>query len=127
MAAVSTYLSDKMLDHIRGVSSYTMPTVWMGLSTTTSSAGTPGTEAAYTGYARVATAGLLSAASAGSGTNSSAIPFPACTGGTSTIVGFYTWDASTGGNMLEFGSASLSVSTGIVPSFPVSSFVTTLV
>jgi hypothetical protein len=38
--------------------------------------------------------GTESAASAGSGTNSSAISFPACTAGTSTVVGFATFDAS---------------------------------
>lgn len=126
MAALSTYLANKLLDHIRGVASYTEPTVWVGLSTTASSAGTPGTEAAYTGYARVPLAGLLSAASSGSGTNSSQINFPACTGGTSTVVGFFTFDAVTAGNMLEFGTCSLAVSTGITPFFATSQFTSNL-
>lgn len=125
MAALSTYLANKLVDHRRGVASYTMPTVWIGLSTTASSAGTPGTEAAYTSYARVALSGLLGASSSGSGTNSGAINFPACTGGSSTVVGFFTYDASTAGNMLEFGTCSLAVSSGITPSFAISAFTST--
>jgi hypothetical protein len=126
MAALSTYLADKLLDHYRGLTSYSMPTVWMALTTTASSAGTPGTEAAYTGYARVALSGTEGAASAGSATNSSPISFAPCTGGTATIVGFATFDAVTAGNMLEFGTCSLSVSSGITPSFAAGAFVSTL-
>lgn len=125
MAALSTYLANKLVDHRRGVTSYTMPTVWIGLSTSASSAGSPGTEAAYTGYARVALSGLLGAASSGSGTNSSLIGFPACTAGSSTVTGFFTYDASTAGNMLEFGTCSLAVSGGITPQFPISAFIST--
>lgn len=126
MAALSTFAANKLLDHYRGLTSYTMPTVWMALTTTASNAGAAGTEAAYTGYARVALSGTEGAASSGSGTNSSAITFPACTGGSSTVVGFATFDASSAGNMLEFGTCSLAVSTGITPSFAIGAFVSTL-
>ena len=127
MAALSTYAANKLLDHIRGLTSFTMPSVWIGLCTTASSAAGQGTEAAYTGYARVSLSGLLAAASAGSGTNNAVINFPACTGGTSTIVGFFTADSATvsAGNLLEFGTCSLSVSSGITPSFPIGQFATT--
>ena len=128
MPSLSTYLADKLIDHSNGVTAYTMPTVWVGLVTTASSAAGQGTEAAYTGYARVALSTLMGAASAESASNTSAVTFPACTGGTSTIVGFILADASTisGGNLLKFGTCSLSVSTGITPSFPIGDLTTTM-
>ena len=86
MAALSTYLADKLIDHSNGVTSYTMPTVWVGLCTTASTAAGQGTEANYTGYTRVALSGLMGAVAAESAANSAAINFPACTGGSSTIV-----------------------------------------
>jgi hypothetical protein len=127
MAAVSTYLANKLLDHMRGVASYTMPTVYCALCTTTPTAGTPGTEATYTGYARVATSGLMAAASAGAGSNGSVITFGACTGGSSAVVAFQTYDALTAGNPLEFGPCSLAVSSGITPSFAIGVLNTTMV
>ncbi len=126
MAAVSNYLANKLIDHMRGVTSYTMPTTYVALCTTTPTATVAGTEAAYTGYARAALSGLFSAAASGSGTNSGAITFAACTGGSSTIVAFQLYDALTGGNPLEFGACSLSVSSGITPSFAASALTTTL-
>lgn len=131
MAAVSAYLGNKLIDHMRGVAAYTMPSVWIGLVTTASTAAAQGTEAAYTGYARVPLATLLSAATGNpaSGTNSGVITFPACTGGTSNVVGFITADsaASGAGNLLEFGTCSLAISTAITPAFAAGTFVTTLV
>jgi hypothetical protein len=126
MAAFSTYLSNKLLDHARGVAAYTMPTVYAALVTSASNANTPGTEAAYTGYTRVPTAGLFGSASAASGTNSGVITFPQCTAGSSSVVGVVLFDALTGGNMLEYGACSLAVSTGIRPQFDVGTFTTTL-
>ena len=127
MAGITTYLENKLLDHARGVTSYTMPaTVYVALYTVAPTAAGGGTEAAYTGYSRVAAAGLMGAASAGSGANSGAITFPACTGGTSTIVEAALVDASTAGNILLFGSCSLAVSTGITPSFATGQLVVTL-
>lgn len=68
MAALSNYLANKVLDHIRGVASYTMPNAWVALCTTTPTATVAGTEATYTGYARApaqvtATTTALSSAS----------------------------------------------------------------
>jgi hypothetical protein len=117
MAGITNYLATKLNDHQRGVASYTMPTVWVGLTTTTSSASTPGTETTYTNYARVAAAGLLGASTAGAGVNSSTIPFATCGVTGATIAGWATYDASSGGNQLEFGTCSLVVSSGITPQF----------
>ena len=128
MASLFTYLADKLLDHSNGVAAYTMPTVYVGLVTTASTPAGPGTEAAYTGYARVALATLMGAASAESASNTGAVTFPACTGGTSTVVGFFTVDSATigSGNPLKFGTCSLSVSSGITPSFPIGDLTTTM-
>ncbi len=128
MAALSTYLANKLIDHARGVAAYAMPTTYVGLVTTASSASGQGTEAAYAGYARVALSGLLSAASAESGTNSSAINFPACTGGSSAVVGFVITDSATAGagNLLWFGTCSLSVSAGITPQFAAGALTTSM-
>jgi hypothetical protein len=123
MAALSTYIANKFIDHVNGKTTATFPTVYVGLCTTASTAAAQGTEAAYTGYTRIAmgTAGasLMSAASAETTSNSSAITFPACTAGSSTVIGFFLADSATvsAGNLLLFGTCSLSVSAGITPSF----------
>jgi hypothetical protein len=126
MPSLSTFLADKLIDHSNGVASYTMPTVWVGLTTTASTAAGQGTEAAYTGYTRVPLATLMGGASAESAANSGAITFPACTGGSSTVVGFATFDSATvgAGNLLKFGTCSLAVSTGITPSFAIGALTT---
>lgn len=82
-------------------------------------------EAAYTGYARVAVprgTGSFSAPAGGSTSNAAAISFPACTGGSETETYFAIGTAATGtGQILVFGAltASLAVSSGITPSFAV--------
>ena len=126
MAAVSNYEANKILDHMRGVAAWTMPTVYCALCTTTPTATTAGTEATYTGYARVPTAGLFGSAASGSGTNTGQINFPQCTGGSSSIVAFQLYDALTGGNPLEFGACSLAVSSGIAPYFAAGTLTTSL-
>jgi hypothetical protein len=128
MAALSAYLADKLIDHSRGVAAYAMPATYVGLVTTASSATGQGTEAAYPGYARVALSGLLGAASAESGSNSSTVSFPACTGGSSTVVGFIITDSATAGagNLLWFGTCSLSVSSGITPQFAAGALTTSM-
>lgn len=91
-------------------------------------------EATYTSYARVAVA-RSSAGWTVSGTaptqaaNASAVSFPACTGGSNTITYFSVGRASSGtGEILVSGalSASLSVSSGITPSFSSGQLVITL-
>jgi hypothetical protein len=92
-------------------------------------------ECAYTGYARVAlgTAGasLLSAAASGSQTNGSAIGFPTKSGGTDeTVAAWATFDASTVGNLLEFGNLTTTpvyklIQDGDTPSFAASQFTRT--
>jgi hypothetical protein len=81
-------------------------------------------EATYTGYSRVAVArsagGWTVAANVGS--NTAAIVFPECTGGTNTITHFgIGTDASGAGKLLMYGAltSSLAVSNGITPQFAI--------
>lgn len=127
MAGFTTYLQQKILDHVRGKTSYTMPTAYVALFTANPTDAGGGTEAAYSSYARVTTAGGdWTAASGTSGVNTNAISFPACSGGSSTVTGFGIYDASTSGNLLAWGTCSLSVSSGITPSFAAGQLAITL-
>lgn len=79
-------------------------------------------EATYTSYARVAVArsGAGWTVSGNNASNTSAVTFPACTGGTNTITYFGIGsDASGAGNLFMSGAltASLAVSSGITPQF----------
>lgn len=87
-------------------------------------------EAAYTSYARVAVvrSGSGWTVSSGSATNAAAITFPACTGSTATCTYFGIGTASSGTGTLLFSAAlssSLSVSTGITPSFAIGALTVT--
>lgn len=87
-----------------------------------------GAEASYTGYARKALSGLMGSSSSGNATDTSAINFAACTGGSNVLGAWYTYDASTSGNPLRFAAltATLAVSDGITPGFPISDFTTSV-
>jgi hypothetical protein len=110
MANISTFLADKLLDHAWGKTSYTMPTVFLGLYTTnpTMPAGTGGVEVSGGSYARVALATLIGAASAGANSNSSTITFTTATAAWGTIVGVGVFDAATVGNLLNAGALATS-------------------
>jgi hypothetical protein len=110
MASFSDYLENKVLDHIFNDSAYSAPTPYLALHTVVPTDSTTGTEAAYTGYARKAIAAAdMSAAASGSKTNSNAITFDPCTAGTSTIIGWGIYDASTSGNLLVWGTCTSTV------------------
>lgn len=115
-ASFSDYLELKVLDHIFNDGTFTVPsTVALALCTTAptdASTGATLVEATYTGYARLAIAASdMSAAAAGSKTNSAVLTFAACTASSSTIIGWATADsASTGaGNVLVWGTATSTV------------------
>lgn len=81
-------------------------------------------EAAYTGYARVAVARTTGgwAVAANVIDNVAAIVFPLCTGGSSTVTFFGVGtDVSGAGKLLYSGAltASLAISNGITPSFAI--------
>ena len=104
---ISTYLSNKLIDHQNGKTSYTMPTVYVGLSSTTPTAGGSNvTEPSSGSYARVTTSGATwTAASAGASTNAADITFPTASGdwvSGSNLTYAVAYDASSAGNMLWF-------------------------
>lgn len=106
---ISTYLSNKLLDHQVGKTTYTMPTVYVGLSSTTPAAsGTNVTEPSSGAYARVATSGTTwNAASNGSLTNAQAITFPTATAdwlAGANLTHAVLYDAASGGNFLGFSA-----------------------
>jgi len=81
-------------------------------------------EATYTSYARVAVARTAGGwtVSGNNCSNTSAITFPACTGGSNTITHFGIGSAVSGaGNLFMSGAldSSLAVSSGITPEFAI--------
>ena len=116
MASFSDYLEPLILDHVMSDGAFTEPlNVYIALCTvipTDASLGTNITEATYTGYARKEILATdLSAAAAGSKTNSGPITFVDCTAGTSTIVGFAVCDAlaTSTGNIIAWGTTTSKV------------------
>jgi hypothetical protein len=113
-ASLGNAVENKILDHITGQTSYTMPTPHLGLWTSavddTSTAATAG-EANYTGYARVEISGTnMSAAASGAVTNDVAITFPAVTGGDDTITHWMLCSSSSGaGDNIAWGTCTSTV------------------
>jgi hypothetical protein len=92
-------------------------------------------EAAYTGYARVAVARAISASWTQTGSspttieNTAAVTFPACTGGPETETYFSIGYQSSGATkILAYGAltSSLAVSNGITPSFAINQLTCTV-
>ena len=106
----SDYAEDKILDHLVGKTSFTMPSVWVGLSTADPLDDASGNaEPAGGSYARKSTAGGDWAASSGGAiANGGAITFAAATGAWGTVTHFTLWDAVTAGNMLAHGDLTVS-------------------
>jgi hypothetical protein len=130
MANISTYLADKLLDHANGKTSYTMPTVYVGLYTTnpTMPAGTGGTEVSGGSYARVALGTNIGAAASGSATTTGALTWTQASANWGTVTGVGLFDASTAGNLLAAGplSANEVVNSGDTFSFPIGNLTDTL-
>jgi hypothetical protein len=110
----------KVLEHIVGKTSYTMPSgLLLALTTVTvveTDTGVTITRPTYTGYADKSVAGSdWGTAAAGQIANTNPITFAACTGGTSTLIGFALLSAA-GGDVIIFGTlASLVVSATQTP------------
>jgi hypothetical protein len=108
----STFLANKLLELQTGKTAYTLPSVYLALSSTTpTAAGTNVTEPSGGAYARVATSGLWAAAAAGSITNSGAITFPTASADWAAAANLTygaLYDASTAGNMLAYGALTVA-------------------
>lgn len=121
MAATSTYLANKLLNHALGTSSFTMPTtVYIALFKSDPTAANTGTEVSGTGYSRVACS--FYSASGGNVTNSANAVFGPAVGSWGTVTHFGILDALTGGNLLFYGTlvASKVISDGDAAQFNVS-------
>lgn len=119
----SNYIETHVLDNVTGkvTTTFSVSPVFLALCTTipdSSKTGATIVEANYTGYARqsLAAAAFNSASSGGAGaasstSNSGTITFPACTAGSSTIIGWALCDSGTtgAGNMLVWGSCTSTV------------------
>lgn len=115
----TNYLENKVLDHSLGVTSYTMPTVYLAAFTAAPGEAGGGTEVTGGSYARVALASKLGAASSGATVNSADINFPTASADWGTVTHFAVFDASSAGNMLHYGAliASKIIYSGDVLSF----------
>lgn len=112
MSAMTNFTEKRLLDHLLGKASYTMPTT-VFLALLTSDPGETGSTAAEVsgiGYSRQAVTSAMAATNATTGVsnNSNVVTFgPAgADWGTITHVGYM--DASTGGNMLLYGALGSS-------------------
>lgn len=124
----SNYAEDKILDHIVGKTSFTMPTVYVALCTadpTDAGTGASCNEVSDTNnYARVATDGDdWDASSGGATANAAAITFPEASGSWGTITHFAIIDSTTHGegNMIAHGTVNVEkvITTGDTPRFAI--------
>lgn len=111
MAAISTFLTHKLFDHVLRGETYTPPSaIYVALYTSNPGDGDTGTEVSGGGYQRITA--TFSAASGRKTSNSAAVEFPEATGswGTITHIGLRT--ASSGGNLLYYGELTSPVTIG---------------
>lgn len=124
------YLELEILDHVFGRGAYTVPTIYVALSTADPTEDASGiSEPSDENYARAETAGSdWNDASAGAIDNKELIEFAASSESWGTITHFALYDAETAGNMLAYGELDSSVDIGanFVPSFAAEAFTVTL-
>lgn len=128
MGSLSNYAELKILDHIVGKTSFTMPTIYIALATaeiTDATTGVTITEPSTSGtaYARKSTAGAdWESAASGATQNANAITFATATGaGWGTVTYFALVDNGTvgAGNIIAWGQlgSSKTISAGDTASF----------
>jgi hypothetical protein len=123
MAAMSDYLENKLVDQIFRGQAYTFPsTLYIGLLTATPSDAGGGTEVSGNAYARVAVTNSLanwagtqgaattvaSTGTTGTTSNNASVTFPTPTATWGTVTSFGIWDAATAGNLLFYGTLTIS-------------------
>lgn len=129
MAGFSDYVENKVLDHVVGKTSFTMPTAYIALFTAAPSDAGGGTECTGGSYARKVTAGSdWTAASGGSTSNAAVIAFATPSGSWGTATHFALMDASTAGNQLGWAALTTpqAIGTGNTVSFAIGALVITL-
>lgn len=113
MSAMSTYLENKIADHVLRNTAYTTPgtSVYVGLikfyESATLEAGTLTQEASGGSYARIQVT-AWDAPSDGATQNTGAITFPTATGEWGNVSGVIISDAASAGNVLLHGSLTTS-------------------
>jgi len=108
MGEVTTYLSNKVLDHVLGTATYTAPGgLYLGFMSAVSDgdAGSVTELTVANNYAREAiTFGVAGAVTEKQMKNTVAIQFSCTTSNWATVTHFGVWDASTSGNLLWWGT-----------------------
>ena len=126
---ITTYLANKILDHIFKNTALTQfANLYVGLSTSNpGDSGSLAGEPSGNGYNRVLN-NSWSVASGGSSSNSAIITFPTATGSWGTVTHGFIADASTSGNVLLYGSlnSSTPVTTNDVLRFNTSQLIISL-
>lgn len=104
----ANFAENKVLDHLCGDTSWTMPTTYIARYTVAPTDAGGGTEVSGGTYARVALSGKFGAAASGSKTTTADILFPEATSNEGTTVAIAILDASTAGNFLAWGDVAVS-------------------
>lgn len=110
--SLTNYSRQKMVDYFFGNIPFSINTYYLALSKTPIGLDGTFTEADYQGYARVAITNNKTSfsdynPSNNTVSNRSAIFFPTCTGGSSTVVAVALMDSANGGNVILRGTVQL--------------------
>jgi hypothetical protein len=117
-AVKSTYLKNKVIKHVLGEASFTMPTnVYLALYTNNPTVADTGTEVTGGSYARQ----QLSFATAVDGAKTSNTSETITNMPATTVTHWGIRDASSGGNLLYFGAFDLPIQLNAGNSFPIAS------
>ena len=123
MAAMSDYLENKVVDYIFRAQAFTAPAaLYVALYTAAPSDAGGGTEVTGNNYARVnlapslanwagtqaAASTTVSSGTSGTTSNNSTITFPTPSASWGTVIAFGIFDASTAGNLLFYGTLTVS-------------------
>jgi len=120
MGSLANFAEAKILNHLVGKESWTMPTVYVALSTTEPQEDGTGVSEPSDGYARKATTGAdWETATAGAIQNANDITFNEASGPWGSITHFALYNASSAGNMLASSilGAAKTISNGDTPKF----------
>jgi hypothetical protein len=131
MSALSSYLENKINDHVLGGSDYTrVATVYFALFTSAPTESGGGTECSGGSYARVSATNNSTnfpASVSGTKANGTAITFATASANWGTVTSFGVFDAASGGNLLYFGnlSSTRTVTSGDTARFAAGDFTIT--
>lgn len=125
--SLSDYAENKVLEHIVGKTSYTMPSVYVALLTAAPNESASGDEinevTDANNYARKTTSGVWGTASGGAITNTSAVTFNQASGSWGTVTHFALMDSGNWGEgyVIAWGdlSASKAIDSGDTPEFAI--------